>query len=82
MKPNFGDQIYFADGLRGSPPSLKTNLNMLKLFFSWQKGANQCLFAVRFFDGRFLAECDCHTGIRDSGEFQDGAIGQSSGRAP
>ncbi len=62
MKPNFGEQIYFADGLRGFPPSLKTNFNMLKFFFGWQKGTNQCLFVVRFFDRQFLAEYDCQNG--------------------
>lgn len=46
---------------------------MLKVF-CWQKGTNQFLFVVRFIDEQFLAEYDCHTGIRDSGEFQDVAI--------
>ena len=69
MKPTFGEHIYFADGLRGFPP----NFIMLKVF-CWQKGTNQFLFVVLFLDGHFLAEYDCHTEIRDSGEFQDGAI--------
>ena len=37
MKPNFGEHMHFADGLRGFPPSFKTNFNMLKVFFVGKK---------------------------------------------